>query len=56
MFAYMASVVIPEKESFRAIQLTLLAFIALKSWACQFVTHVENLLKIPLTPLNVISV
>ena len=55
MFAYMARAVIQEKESFRAIQLTLLAFIALKSWTCQLVTHVENLLKIE-SPLNVISV
>ena len=30
-------------------------FIALKPWTCQFVTHVENLLKIE-TPLNVIFV
>ena len=51
----MARAVIRGKESFRAIQLTLLAFIALKSWTYQFVTHVENLLKIE-TPLNVISV
>ena len=55
MFAYMASAVIQKKESFRAIHLKLLAFIALKSWTCQLVTHVENLLKIE-TPLNVISV
>ena len=55
MFAYMARAVIREKESFRSIQLTLLAFKALKSWTCQLVTHVENLLKIE-TPLNVISV
>ena len=55
MFTYMARAVIQEKESFRAIQLTLLAFIALKSWTCQLVTHVENLLKIE-SPLNVISV
>ena len=51
----MARAVTQEKESFRAIQLTLLSFIALKSWACQFVTHVQNLLKIE-TPLNVIPV
>ena len=41
----MATAVIREKESFRAIQLTLLAFIALKSWTCQPVTHAENLLQ-----------
>ena len=52
MFIYMARAVIPEKESFRAIQITLLASIALKSWTCQLVTHVENLLKIEI-PLNV---
>ena len=46
MSAYMARAVIQEKESFKATQLTLLAFIALKSWTCQLVTHVENLLKI----------
>ena len=32
-----------------------LCFIALKSWTCQLVAHVENLVKIE-TPLNVISV
>ena len=52
MFAYMARAIIREKESFRAIQLTLLAFIALESWTCQLVRHVKNLLKIE-TPLNV---
>ena len=51
----MAMGVIQDKESFRAIQLTLLAFGTPKSWICQLVTHVENLLKIE-TPLNVISV
>ena len=51
----MARAVTQEKESFRAIQLTLLAFIDLKSWTCQFETHVQNLLKIE-TPLNVIPV
>ena len=51
----MARTVIREKESFRAIQLTPLAFIALKSWTYQLVTHLENLLKIK-TSLNVISV
>ena len=51
----MARAVILEKESFRVIQLTMLASIALKSWTCQLVTLVENLLKIE-TPLNVISV
>ena len=51
----MARAVIREKENFRAIQLILLAFIALKSWTCQLVTHAENLLKIE-TPLNVISI
>ena len=55
MFVYMAKAVKREKESFRAIQLTLLAFIAFKSWTSQLVTHVKNLLKIE-TPLNVISV
>ena len=55
MFVYMDRAVIRDKKSFRAIQLTLLAFRALKSWICQLVTHVENLLKIE-TPLNVISV
>ena len=55
MFVYNAWAVIQEKESFKAIQLPLLAFIALKSWTCQLVTHVENLLKIE-TPLNLISV
>ena len=55
MFAYMARAVIWGEKSFRAIQLTLLAFRALKSWTCQLVTHVENLLKIE-TLLNVISV
>ena len=34
MFTYMARGVIWEKESFRAIQVTLLASIALKSWTC----------------------
>ena len=53
MFAYMARAVIRGGKNFRAIQLTLLAFRALKSWTCQLVTHVENLLKIE-TPLNVI--
>ena len=52
MFAYMARALIQEKESFRAIQLTLLAFIALKSWTCQLVTHLEKMLKIEI-PLNV---
>ena len=51
----MARTVMREKESFRAIQLTLLAFIALKSSTCQLGTHVENLLKKE-TPLNIISV
>ena len=51
----MARAVIREKENFRVIQLTPLAFIALKSWTCQLVTHAENLLKIE-TPLNVISI
>ena len=55
MFVYNAWAVIQEKESFKAIQLPLLAFIALKSWTCQLITHVENLLKIE-TPLNLISV
>ena len=55
MFVYMATAVIREKENLRAIQLTLLAFIVLKSWTCQLVTHVESLLKIE-TPLKVISV
>ena len=55
MFACMARAVIREKESFKAIQLTLLAFIALKPWTCQLVTHVENLSNIE-TPLNVTSV
>ena len=55
MFAYMAAAVMREKESLRAIQLTRLAFIALKSWTYQLVTHVGNLLKIE-TPLNAISV
>ena len=55
MFPCIARAVIREKESFRVIQLTLLAFIALKSWTCQLVPHVENLLKIE-TQLNVISV
>ena len=55
MFAYMARAVIREKESIRAILLTLFAFIALKAWTCQLVRHVENLLKIE-TPLNVIFV
>ena len=54
MFTYIARAVIREKESFRAIQLTLLASIALKSLECQLVTR-GNLLKIE-TPLNVISV
>ena len=52
MFLYMAMTVIREKESFKAIQLRLLAFLTLKSWTCQLV---ENLLKIE-TPLNVIFV
>ena len=51
----MARAVTWEKEGFRAIKLILLAFIALKSWTCQLVTHAENLLKIE-TPLNVISI
>ena len=55
MFVYMTRAVIREKENLRAIQLTLLGFIVLKSWTCQLVTHVENLLKIE-TPLNVIFV
>ena len=55
MFAYMARAVIREKESFRAIQSTLSALLAFKSWTCQLVTHVKNLLKIE-TTLNVISV
>ena len=55
MFIYMAKEIVREKEIFRAIQLTLLAFVALKSWICQLVTHVENLLNTE-TPLNVISV
>ena len=54
MFVYMANKYMG-KRKFRAIQLTLLAFIALESWTCQLVTHVENLLMIE-TPLNVISV
>ena len=45
MFAHIARAVIREKESFRAIQLTLLAYIALKSSTCQFLTHVKNLFK-----------
>ena len=39
MFAYIAWAVIREKESLSVVQLTLLALIALKSWACQLVTH-----------------
>ena len=42
----MARPVIQGKESFRASQLTQLTSIALKSWMCQLVTHMENLLKI----------
>ena len=41
-------------KSSTTFQLTLLGFIALKSWTCQFVTDVENLLNVE-TPLNVIS-
>ena len=52
MFTYMVRAAIREKERFRTIQITLLAFIALKSWTCQLVTHVENVE----TPLNLISV
>ena len=52
---YMTRAIIPEKESFRAIPLTLLAFIALKSWTCQLVARVESLLQIERV-LNVISV
>ena len=37
MFVYMARAVEQEKESFKAIQLRLLAFIALKSWTHQLV-------------------
>ena len=57
MFAYMARAVIRGAGggSFRAIQLTLLTFRALKSSTCQLVTHAENLLKTE-TPLNVTSV
>ena len=55
MFAYMARAEIRGKESFRAIQLTLLAFRVLKTWTCQLVTHMENLSKIE-TLLNVISI
>ena len=51
MRVHMARAVIREKENFRAIQLILLTFIALKSWTCQLVTNAENLLKIK-TPLN----
>ena len=51
----MARVVMLGKASFTATQLTLLAFIALKSWTCQLVAHVENLFKIE-TLLNVFSV
>ena len=51
----MARGLIREKGSFRAIQLTLLAFIVLKSWICQLVTYVENLSKAE-TPLNLISI
>ena len=40
----MARAVIREKQKFRAIQLILLAFVALKSWTCQLVKHAENLL------------
>ena len=43
----MARALIREKESFRAIQLIQLAFIALKSSTCQLVTQAE-------TPLNLI--
>ena len=50
----MARAVIWEKESFRAIQFTLLASRALKSWTFQIVRHLENLLRIE-TPLNIIS-
>ena len=55
MFTYTARAVIRKKESCRAIQLTLLAFIPLESWTCQLVTLVENPLKME-TPLSVISV
>ena len=51
----MAMGVIRQKESFRVIQLRPSSFIAFKLWTYQFVTHVENLLKID-TPLNVIYV
>ena len=51
----MTRAVIRVIESFRVIQLTLLASIALKSWTCQLLTHVENLLKIE-TLSNVMSV
>ena len=51
MRVHMARAVIREKENFRAFQLILFTFIALKSWTCQLVTNVENLLKIK-TPLN----
>ena len=53
MFVYMARAVIQDKEKSRAIHLTLLDFIGLKSITCQLATHVENLLKIEIS-LNVI--
>ena len=55
MFAYRLKVVVRGKESFRAFQLTLLAFIALKSWIRELVTHGKNLVNVE-TPLNLISV
>lgn len=51
----MARAVVREKEKVRAILLTLLASVPIKSWTCQLVTYVENLLKIKI-PLSVISV
>ena len=51
----MVRAVTREKESFRGTQLTLLAFITLKSWTSELLTHVENLFNIE-TPLNVNSV
>ena len=50
-----AGALIQEKQNFRAIRLTLITFVALKSWKCQLVTRVKNLLKIE-TPLDLIPV